>query len=125
MHVMRLYDSSPSYMIKNPVLNITAFLADNEGKAVTERSAAHVLTTFQTEHWAEDEVSSIYTPLHVPDGLAPGTYYLWVRIEEEDQDDVTRKLTTIAVRGSRNVEFKSNHDSPETSVSFFSIANGR
>ena len=123
MHVIRLYDSSPSYMIKNPILNITAFLADNEGKAVTERSAAHVLTTFHTEHWAEDEVSSIYTPLHVPDGLAPGTYFLWVRIEEEGQDDVTRKLTAIVVRGSRNIQFKSNHDSPETSVDVYSIAN--
>ena len=97
LHVSRLNDSYATWMIDDPVLNITPYLTTSGGEVVTERSASNVLTTFQTEYWAEDEVSPIYTPFRAPDSLAPGAYFLWVRIEEEGRTVVTRKLTAITV----------------------------
>ena len=97
LHVSRLNDSYATWMIDDPVLNITPYLTTSGGEVVTERSASNVLTTFQTEYWAEDEVSPIYTPFRAPDSLAPGASFLWVRIEEEGRTVVTRKLTAVTV----------------------------
>lgn len=99
-HVLRALDSSPSDMVSNPILKITAFLTDKDGEAVTEQSASDVLTTFQTEFWAEDEISPVYTPVHVPADLTPGAYDLQVRLEEDGDVRVTRQLTVISVKGA-------------------------
>ena len=63
-------------MINDPVLNNTAFLTNSHREIVGERSALQVFTTFHTEHWPEDKVSPVCTPLPLPDELAPGAYDL-------------------------------------------------
>lgn len=97
VHVKRFYDSSVTWMINDPVLNISAYLTNADGEVVTGRANSGVLTTFHTEHWAEDGVSPIYAAVHVPEGLTPGAYDLWVRAEKDDREGGTRRLTSLTV----------------------------
>ena len=92
-HVSRLNDSFATKPIHNPPLKMTVFLTDNEKKVVAERSFESMLKTFQTNNRALDEVAPIYTAVHVPDGLANGTYSLWIRIKEVGRADLTSKST--------------------------------
>lgn len=85
----------------NPVLNISADLTNADGEVVTARANLDVLTTFHTEHWAEDGVSPIYAAVHLPEGLTPGTYDLCVRVEKEDREVGTRRLTALTVINDR------------------------
>lgn len=93
----RINDSYPTWMVDDPVLNITTFLGNANGEVVTERANSDVLSTFHTEHWAEDGISPIYTAVHVPQGFSPGTYELCVRVKEEDREIATRRLTALTV----------------------------
>ena len=92
-NVSRLNASSATKLIHNPPSKMSVYLTNNDKKVVAERSFASMFTTFQTNHRAENEVYPIYTAVHVPNGLAPGTYSLWLRIEEEGRDDETSNLT--------------------------------
>ena len=89
---LRLHRSadSGSHDMVQP-LNITTDLVNKKGEVVAAPS------TFHTEYWAEDEVSPIYTPIQAPDSLAPGAYFLWVRVEGASRTPATLKLTAITV----------------------------
>jgi len=95
--VSRFNDSYATWMSGDPVLNITTYLTNADGEVITERANSDVLTTFHTEHWIEDGISSIYTAIHVPEGLSPGAYDLWVRIKREDRDGPVNRLTSLTV----------------------------
>lgn len=99
LQVKRFFDSFPTQMLWDPVLNITAYLTNADGIVVSEPSSLDVLTTFQSEYWAEDEISPIYTAVHVPEDLSPGAYELWVRVEEEGREFATGRLTSLTVDG--------------------------
>ena len=96
-YVSRFNDSYATRIVHDPVFNITAYLTNNDGGVVTERSAADMLTTFQIQYWAEDEISPIYTPVFVPESLATGAYSLWIRIEEEGREEATHRLMVLTV----------------------------
>ena len=51
------------------VLHITTHLANKDGEVVSERSAANVRTDFYLGHWAEGEISPIYTTVALPNDL--------------------------------------------------------
>ena len=99
--VSRINDSYATWMIDDPVLIITTYLTNADGEVVTARANSDVLSTFHTEHWVEDGISPIYTAVHVPQGLSPGAYELWVRVEEKGREFATRRLTALTVINDR------------------------
>ena len=94
-HIPPSADSNSYDMEK--VLHITTHLANKDGEVVSERSAANVRTDFYLGHWAEGEISPIYTTVALPNDLAPGSYRLQVQIVEKDQATIVHDLTTLTV----------------------------
>ena len=84
---------------------ITTFVltGNNTGNVVAEQPLENAMTAYHSRRWREVERFPVYVQFFLPEGLAHGTYYFWVRhFDETTEDGVMVGYAKVTVGSSSN-----------------------